>query len=379
MNDPFLPGLLFRLSQPPRKVALLRASRIGDFICATPAFRALRMALPDAEITMITLPMLRDLVLRSPHLDRFVAFPGFPGIAEQFFDTKRAIDFFREMQTERFDLAIQMQGSGVNSNPFTLLLGARVTAGYIRRDDTAGRLDAALPMPENCHEVLRMLALTTFLGAPMQGEETEFPLWTMDSVLADMMLAEADRPLIGVHMGARDLTRRWAFERFEAVAGELQYRHGGTIVVLGEAEDWAVGEKLAEHLKGPCRNLAGKTSLAELGAIIQQLSLLVTNDTGPAHIAYALRTPTVTVFGGGDPNTYGPLLDGPFRILVHEISCRPCGYAECPIGYRCLEGVTAQQAVQAAEEVMHQACSRSKLRDVYSVKSKGDTGHGYKQ
>ncbi len=377
MPDPFLPGLLSRLPESPRKVALLRASRIGDFICATPAFRALRMALPDAEITMITLPMLRDLVLRSAHLDRFVAFPGFPGIAEQFFDAERAVDFFHEMQAEHFDLAIQMQGSGVNSNPFMLLLGARATAGFIRCNDTPGRLDAALPMPENCHEVLRMLALTTFLGAPPQGKETEFPLWAMDSVLADMMLAGAEQPLIGVHLGARDLTRRWSFERFEAVAGQLQHRHGGTIVILGEAEDWPIGEKLAENLKGACRNLAGKTSLAELGAIIQRLSLLVTNDTGPAHIAYALRTPNVTIFGGGDPNTYAPLLDGPFRPLAHEVACRPCSYTECPIGYRCLEGVTVRQAVEAAEEVMHQACNEHNAHDVYPVNTKGDTGHDH--
>lgn len=379
MPDPFLPGLLSRLPEPPRQVALLRASRIGDFICATPAFRALRMALPHAEITMITLPMLRDLALRSPHMDRFVAFPGFPGIAEQFFDAERALHFFQEMQAERFDLAIQMQGSGVNSNPFMLLLGARATAGFIRRNDTAGRLDAALPMPENGHEVLRMLALTTFLGAPPQGKETEFPLWAMDSVLADMLLAEADRPLIGMHLGARDLTRRWAYERFGTAANELQCRHGGTIVVLGEAEDWPAGEKLAENLKGPSRNLAGRTSLPELGAVIQRLTLLVTNDTGPAHIAYALRTPTVTVFGGGDPRTYGPLVDGPFRPLVHEVACRPCSYRECPIGYRCLEGVTVGQAMEAAEEVMRQACNQWNAHDVYSINMKGDTDNDHKQ
>ena len=94
MNDPFVPGLLSRLPEPPHKIILLRASRIGDFLCATPAFRALRKALPGTEITMITLPMLQDLVMRSPDLDRFVAFPGFPGIAEQFFDACRTIHFF---------------------------------------------------------------------------------------------------------------------------------------------------------------------------------------------------------------------------------------------------------------------------------------------
>ena len=124
MIDSFAPGLLGRLPEPPRKIALVKAARIGDFICATPAFRALA----DAEITMITLPILRNLAERSPHLDRYVTFPGYPGLAEQFFDARRAAQFFLEMQAEQFDLAVQLQGSGVYSNPFMLMLSARVTA-----------------------------------------------------------------------------------------------------------------------------------------------------------------------------------------------------------------------------------------------------------
>ena len=111
-GDPFAPGLLRRLPAPPRTVALLRASRIGDFLCAVPAFRALRATLPEAEIAIITLPLLCELALRSPYLDRVIPFPGFPGIAEQFFDARRCVGFFQEMQAERFDLAIQMQGIG---------------------------------------------------------------------------------------------------------------------------------------------------------------------------------------------------------------------------------------------------------------------------
>ena len=120
MSDPFTPELLGRLPDLPHKIVLVKPSRIGDFICATPAFRALRMALPEAEITMITLPMLRDLVVRSPYLDRYAAFPGYPGPAEQLFDARQAAAFFLQMQDAQFDLTIQLQGSGVNSNPFTL-------------------------------------------------------------------------------------------------------------------------------------------------------------------------------------------------------------------------------------------------------------------
>lgn len=352
MNDPFAPGLLSRLCEMPRKVALVRASRIGDFLCATPAFRALRAALPQAEITMITLSLLRGLVERSPYLDRFVAFPGFPGIAEQFFDARCVAQFFQEMQEERFDLAVQMQGSGVYSNPFTLMLGARLTAGFVREGDSPGRLDAALPVTQEEHEIRQILAMTTFLGAAPQGEETEFPLWPEDHAAAEELLAGARRPLIGLHPAAREATRRWAIDRFAAVGTELWRRHGGTIVILGEYQERDVGEMLARRLDGLCLNLAGKTSLVQLGAVIARLSVLVTNDTGPAHIAYALKTPTVTIFGSANPKRYAPLTPGPFRILVYEVPCRPCDYTACPIGYRCLEGVTVEWVLEAAEEVM---------------------------
>ena len=100
--------------------------------------------------------------IRSPHLDHFVPFPGFPGTAEQFFDAPRGTNFFADMQAERFDLAIQLHGSGVYSNPFTSMLGARWTVGFVRPDEPAGLLDVALPMPAKGHERDRLLAMSTF-------------------------------------------------------------------------------------------------------------------------------------------------------------------------------------------------------------------------
>ncbi len=352
MSDPFLPGLLSRLPELPRKVALVRASRIGDFICATPAFRALRMALPNAEITLIGQPFVEELVARSHQLDRFVPFPGFPGIAEQFFDPRQTVQFFEQMQAEQFDLAVQMHGSGVYSNPFTLMLGAQVTAGFVREGDSAGRLDAALPMPLEMHEVRRVLALTTFLGASPQGEEVEFPLSAEDAAAAEALLAGVEQPLIGLHPAAREATKRWAPERFIAVGAELQRRYGGTVVVFGGLEELRLAEFIAQNVGESCLNLAGRTTLAVLGGVISQLSVLVTNDSGPAHLAYALGTPTVSVFGGTDPAVWGPLKGDRHRVLAHEVPCRPCDYTVCPVGYMCLENVTGQQVVEDAVEVM---------------------------
>lgn len=355
--EPRQPGLLHRLAQPPQKVAIVRASRIGDFLCATPAFRALRQALPQAELTLIGLPFVADLVARSQHLDRFVAFPGFPGMAEQFFAARQTTQVLQSLQAEAFDLAIQLHGSGVYSNPFTLMLGARYTAGFIREGDSPGRLDAALPLPTTGHEIQRTLALMTFLGAPDQGEQTEFPLWAVDHQAAEALLAHFPRPLIGLHPAARHPSKCWPIDRFIAVGRMLQAECGGTIVLLGDRESTALIESIAQALGSIAVNLAGKTTLSELGAVIDRLSLLITNDSGPAHIAYALGIPTVTIFGSTAPERWGAeATDHPsqYRSLVTKLPCHPCDEGVCPIEYQCLAQITITQVLTAVRSLVHQ-------------------------
>lgn len=307
-------GLLERLS-PLRKIAVLRASRVGDFICGTPALRALRAAAPQAEISLITLPMFEELTARLPYVDRFIAFPGYPGIAEQFFDARRALAFFARMHAEQFDLAIQLQGSGVYSNPFTLMLGAKASTGFIRSDDAPGRLDAAAVWPDRGHEIERTLGLMRHLGAPSANEAPEFPLLATDRAAATALLAPFPSPVIGVHAGSHDPHRRWPPTRFVAVARALLQRYGGTVLLFGSQEEAPLVQTMVEAIGPNARSLAGHTPLITLGAIIERLTLLVTNDTGPAHIAYALGTPTVSIYRTGGTHRYGPLLSGPFRAL----------------------------------------------------------------
>lgn len=350
-NGGAAPGLLGRLPAI-RKVVIVRASRIGDFVCATPAFRALRRALPETEITLIALPWARELVARSPSLDRFEPFPGFPGIAEQFFAARAAVAFFQRMQAERFDLAIQLHGSGIYSNPFTLLLGARATAGFRRAEDPPGLLDADLPFPHQMPEVRRPLALMTFLGAPPLGEQTEFPLWSEDRAAARRLLVGLRRPLLGLHPAGTDATKRWPPERFAAAARMLLARFGGTAVVLAGSGERVLASEVAAAIGDAAVNLAGRTTLPELGGVIAELDLLLTNDSGPAHIGYALGTPTVTVFGGTDPAEWQPTWPGRYRSVVAPVPCRPCNQPTCSVGYRCLDAVSVTAVVDAATEIV---------------------------
>jgi ADP-heptose:LPS heptosyltransferase len=351
-HDPTLPGLLQRLPNPPRKIIVLRASRIGDFINSFPALQALKTHLPSSQLTVITLPMLFDIAKRCQFIDHVEAFPGYPGMADQLFDARQALSLFSKIQSESFDLAIQMQGSGVYSNPFILMLGAKFSAGFIRSGDAPGRLDAALPLPESGYEVDRMLALTTFLGAPPEGRIPQLLTGPADRAKSDAILAGRPPPYIGLHASARDLTRRWSLDRFTETVRRLQTQYAGTVVILGEERDRDAAGSAMEKNGIEYLNLAGQTSLDGLISVISRLSILITNDTGPAHIAYAVGTPAVVIFGAGDPSRNGPLLSGPFEILAHPVPCRPCEYIECPIGTICLENIQVEEVVNASEKLL---------------------------
>ncbi|MGI0486670.1 glycosyltransferase family 9 protein [Pantanalinema rosaneae CENA516] len=354
MTDPLLPGLLDHLPQVPKKVVLVRASRIGDFVCATPAFRALRHALPTAEISLVAMPFMAELVERSPHLDRLIAFPGFPGMAEQFFAADRVLTFLQQMQAERFDLAIQLHGSGVYSNPFTLMMGAQTTAGFIRPGDAAGCLDAAFPMPEHWHEIRRVLAIVNFLGIPSCGEELEFPLASTDRQVAAQLLTNLADPLIGLHPTAGDVSKQWSVDRFIQVGRRLQQRCGGTVVTIGSQASWQLAEQVTQGIGQTAVNLAGKTSLSVLGAVLDHLSVLITNDSGPAHIAYARQIPTVTLFGHTQPEVWGALRSTPQVRHCHLKATPSTPPDSCPHSSNTtsLDRITVQQVLESALAVM---------------------------
>lgn len=357
--DPFAPGLLQRLPDRPRKVAIVRPARIGDFLLATPAFRSLRAALPGAEVVAIALPQTRDLVARSPHLDRFVAFPGFPGLADQFFDPRRALAFFAAMQAERFDLAVQLYGSGVYSNPFTLMLGARATAGFVRPGDPPGRLDAALPFPEVRREVERPLALTRFLGAPPCGDRVEFPLWPEDEAAAEELLAGADRPLIGVHPAGTEANKRWPAERF-AVVGDALAAAGARIAVTGTGAEGELVAAVCAAMRSDARPLCGRLSLGGLAGLLAEAALVVSNDTGPLHLAGAVGTPTVGIYWCGNFAIAAPLARTRHRPTISwRTRCPVCDLdtlqTRCPHAVSFVADVPLEEVIAAARDLLADA------------------------
>ena len=308
---------------PPRRVVVFRALKLGDMLCATPALRALRGGLPDAEIILVGLPWAREFVDRqSGLLDGFREFPGWPGLPERAPDLDAIPTFFDKIRAEQFDLAIQLHGSGAVSNGVVSLFGARRLAGFCASGGARRDSRFFLPYPGRGLEIRRLLSLVEHLGFPSRGEALEFPLEENDRRAARRLLAArgVDPDAFAcVHAGASVAERRWPVERFAAAADVLVDR-GLAVVLTGSASEAGLALAIRRRMRNPAVNLAGATPLGTLGAVLERAALLLCNDTGVSHIAAALKTPSVVISTGDNPARWAPP-DG----RRHRVLCRASG------------------------------------------------------
>lgn len=334
------------------RIAVFRALFLGDLLLAVPALRALRAGFPQAEITMIGLPWSERFWARYPHyIDRFLAFPGYPGINEVPVVPERTAHFLRQQQAYSYDLALQLHGSGQTSNPFVRALGAHLTAGC--STGPTSELDLAVPYPEHQSEIERTLAPILALGCPHRGTDLEFPLLPADIEAATRLLAPlAGRPLIGIHPGASTSARRWPAKRFARLADELARRYDAGIVLTGSGGELETTLAVERAMETEALSLAGQTDLGTLGAVIVRCDLFLSNDTGPAHLAVAMDTPSVTLFGPAELQRWAHLQPALHPVLHHPVACSPCSFTTCPIDHRCLRGIGVQRVLAAAEQLL---------------------------
>ena len=289
-----------------RRLAVLRAlPGLGDFLCATPALRALRSALPEAHITFIGLPWVDSLASRYEWWDTFTVFPGAPDLPEVPF-SKANLDAFMNVQRGCFDLVIQLHGSGPQSSVFALELDAPLTAGFYSAGEVRPN-PLFLPWDEKEHEVTRWLRLLSHVGIPAEDTALSFPVNPEDRANAERLRLQHDlnAPYLILHPGAASETKRWPVTRFAEV-GRAAQRLGFQIAITGSSGEADLAQYLQRLLPNTV-NLAGKTELGTLAALLRDARLLVCNDTGVSHLAAATRTPSVVLFSETDPARWAPL------------------------------------------------------------------------
>jgi ADP-heptose:LPS heptosyltransferase len=308
------------------KLAVLRANAIGDYLVSLPAIEALRAAYPGAELVLLGAGWHAGFLAGRPGpVDRCLPVPPTAGVRDDRPPAPAAVvdHFFARMRAERFDLAVQLQGGGRHSNPFTSRLGARVTAGSQAPD--APPLDRTVRYTRHQHELHRFLEVAALVGAAPVTLEPRLQVTDGDRAEAAAVLAGDDRPLVVLHPGANDPRRRWPVERLAVVGSELA-RKGGRLAVVGTASERGLVDRLVDGLDGEAADLAGRLSLGGLAGLLEQATLLVGNDSGPRHLAAAVGTATVGVYWGVSLSSYGPLYRARHRApTAWRLHCPVCG------------------------------------------------------
>ncbi len=322
-----------------RRILLVKPSSLGDVIHAIPTAAALRRRFPAAHLAWLVEEESAGIVRGVPGVDEVIvsgrrrwlgalrAGRGVAGAAGQFWALAR------RLRAARYDLVVDLQGL-LKSAVFVAATGARVRLGL-----SSGREGSRLacthlvnaPLAE--HAVERYLRAAWALGAPDAPREFRIAIPPEAAREADQILEDADaRPLAVLHPAARWPTKFWTPEAFAAVGDALADHLPGRVVITGGAGDAGAAEAVRARMRRPALNLAGRTPLLTLGAILRRAAVMVTVDSGPMHLGAALGTPLVALFGPTVPSRTGPYGAGPYRVLqAGDLPCVPCVSRRCRI------------------------------------------------
>lgn len=343
----------------PARILLLRLERIGDLLMALPAIGDLREAYPSAEIDLVVGSWNEPLASAVRGVTRVRALDA-RWLARESEGRGLAalLSSARAWRAERYDLAINFEPD-IRSNMVLAASGAAWTAGY----STGGGgplLDVALEYDPSAHTTAnaRRLVAAVVGGTPQDVPRTMLEIGGRAAEDAEKLLGGATRPLVGVHASGGREIKQWPPERFAEVARGLITASGATIVLTGSRADLPLVQRVAGLLP-PERTIvaAGDADLLATAAVLQRLDLFVTGDTGPMHLANAVGTPIVAVFGPSDPARYAPT--GPLdRVVRVDLPCAPCNRIRLPpercTGHTpdCLALVTVDHVADACAEVL---------------------------
>ncbi|NJP29214.1 glycosyltransferase family 9 protein [Microbispora hainanensis] len=342
-----------------RRVAVLRANALGDLVLAMPALESLRRAYPGARLTLLGTPWhARFLDGRPGPVDDVIALPPISGVSTTDGGYPAPETLFKELREHRFDLAVQIHDGGRHSNPFVKAIGARVTAGLCTPD--AVRLDRWVPYVHYQHETLRYLEVAALVGGTAEAYEPSIAVTDADHAELARVYGEPPPGLVALHPGASDPRRRWPARAFAEAADRL----GRPVVITGVESEREVVEEVTAAMRRPAVTAVGTLGIGGLAALYERCDLVISNDTGPRHLAAAVGTPTVGIFWCGDLINSGPFGRALHRPLVSWTErCPVCGVnghdarpPRCPHDESWVADVPVDDVVEQAEDLLrHQS------------------------
>ena len=337
-----------------KRILIIRLSSIGDVVMTTPVAKALRAAYPDAHIAWIVEDKSRDVLEGNPYLDEVIVWDRAGTGNSPLGYLKSALHLRRELARRKFDVAIDFQGL-LRSAVIARISGARRRIGYDNARENAGLFyDVRLRVKNRDLRGSEMYArMIELLGVADREMEMHVPISDEDRAFARKFIAEtvssrqAARKAVALCPATTWPHKHWTEEGWAGLSDALVSRYGAVPIFLGSRADSALIDRVRALSECDAASAAGKTSLKQAAAIIEQCDLVISVDTGLLHIANALNRPTVAVFG---PTAWDYLAGkDSLAVVAKDLSCMPCFRHPTCKDHECMTSVTADEVLLAAE------------------------------
>lgn len=351
-----------------KRVVVRGTNWVGDSVMTVPALRALRRLLPDAKITLATRPSAKGIFSEVDFIDDVLVY-----------DRRNAfsvVSQVREWRRREFDLAVLFQNA-FEAALIPFLAGVPTRLGYAT-ESRQGLLTHPLPLPDwrsSKHEVFYYLYLITALEQSLSGTSTvcesdpDISLTISESrkneatELLRSYGVDDEKTVVAICPGSiNSRAKRWPAESYAALADRLLEQQQ-QVVLIGSRDEIDVTNEVTNRMRNQPVVLTGKTTLDQLTAVLGLVDLVVTNDTGPAHIAAALGSPTIVIFGPTNPLTTRPF-SFKAEILRHPPDCAPCMLRDCPIDHRCMTAITVDEVFERSHALLKRSSFAKTVRSV---------------
>ena len=320
----------------PFRILIRSSNWLGDAVMSVPTVRAIKNGRPDAQVTIAAPDKIAPMWKLVPEVDAIISLPNGSLLP--------AVSLLKRQLA--FDVAILFPNSlRVALESWLSRIPRRIGYhGHWRRwllNQTVSETRKPAP-PE--HHSLRFLRIARECGAETSAVQHR---------TSNIQITVADQSLkIGLCPGAEyGPAKRWLPERFAELATKISGQTSAQWILFGTKNDATIGDQIAAAIGDHCVNRIGRTTLDQLINELRECRLLLTNDTGTMHLAALLGVPVVAIFGSTEPRLTGPLGNGHI-VLRHHVECSPCFLRECPIDFRCMKAVSAQEAADAVLSIL---------------------------
>jgi len=335
-----------------KRILVIEVNWIGDILFTTPAIRALKEANPGAFIGCLVVGRCVEMIRNNPHIDEIIIFDDkarYRGILGK-------LSLILELRRKRFDTVISFHRS-MSRMLIAALAGISRRIGYYTRKRSWLLTDSVKEPAEQIHRVEYFLNILKAVGIDTKNKDYEFfiPPHSIENAEHILRAAglKAGETFFVINPGGNWAPKRWPAHMYGQLCSRLKQAYGKKIVVTGAKKDIQLGQEIVSLSNNSAVSICGRTNLKELGAVMKKASVVITNDSGPMHIAVSQRTLTIALFGPTSPRITGPYGSSDYLSLHKWHDCDiPC-YAICE-DYRCMESISVEDVVDAVRKRYHE-------------------------